>query len=69
MSNIIKAIRKLRGYTQEEVALKLGMSPRTYCKKEADPESFKISEMKKLAEVLNVDIANFFENKVTILAT
>lgn len=66
MSNVIKAIRKLRGYTQEEVALKLGISPRTYCRKEADPESFKVSEMKKLAEILNVEKEIFFKNELTV---
>lgn len=48
MASIIKGLRILRGYTQEDVANAIGMTSRTYCKKESNPDLFTIGELRRL---------------------
>lgn len=69
MSTIIKGIRTLRGYTQEDVAIAIGMTTRTYCKKESNPTSFTIAELQRLSIFLNVSEEIFFKKEVTISVT
>ncbi len=69
MSNIIKGLRNLRGYTQEEVADAIGITARTYCKKESNPDLFTIGELRKLSNFLNVQEDIFFGKKVTLTVT
>lgn len=69
MSNIIKGVRNLRGYTQEELAKEIGMSTRTFCKKEANPETFTVAQIKRIAEVLDVKEDIFFDSEVTVTVT
>lgn len=69
MSSIIKGIRVLRGYTQEETAEAVGMTVRTYCKKESNPDTFTIAEIMKLSNFLNVSEEIFFKKEVTISVT
>lgn len=69
MSNVIKAVRNLRGFTQEDVARKLGIALRTFCKKESNPETFTVGEIKKLAEILGVEEEIFFSENVTVKVT
>lgn len=69
MSNIIKALRVSKGYTQEAVAHKIGIHSRTYCLKEKNPDNFTVSEIKALAEVLEVKEEVFFKNKLADLVS
>ena len=69
MSNVIKALRNLRGFTQEDVAKKMGMASRTFCKKESNPETFTVGEIKKLSEILCVEEEIFFSENVTVKVT
>lgn len=69
MTTIIKGIRILRGYTQEDVADAIGMTVRTYCKKESNPMTFTIAEIQRLSVFLNVNEEIFFKKEVTISAT
>lgn len=69
MSNVIKAVRNLRGFTQEDVAKRLGMASRTFCKKESNPETFTVGEIKRLAEILGVEEGIFFSENVTVKVT
>ena len=66
MSNIIKVLRSLRGYTQEEVADAIGITARTYCKKEQNPDLFTIGELKKLSIFLQVKEEIFFKKELTV---
>ncbi|WP_300382105.1 helix-turn-helix transcriptional regulator, partial [Clostridium sp.] len=66
LSSVIKAARNLRGYTQEDLAKCIGISTRTYGRKESNPDSFTVSEIKKIAEILNVEKEIFFKNKLTV---
>jgi len=69
MSNIIKGIRNLKGYTQEEVAKALGITIRTYWKKEGNPGNFTVAELTKMAGLFGVEEEIFFKEKVTVIAT
>lgn len=69
MNNIIRGLRNLKGYTQEELAKELGMALRTFHVKEKNPSNFKVSEVKKLAQILEVSPAIFFEDEVTVKVT
>lgn len=66
MSDIIKRLRALNGLTQEDVAKKLEMASRTYCKKEANPDLFTVGELKKLAILFEVKEDIFFKDKLTV---
>ena len=66
MNNIIKGLRNLRGYTQEETANAIGMTVRTYCKKEQNPNSFTVGELRKLSNFLRVEERIFFEKQLTL---
>jgi len=65
----LKAARILKGYTQTDVAKKLGVSLPTYAQKERGKIDFSIKEVIKLANILDLDIAQiddiFFEGKLT----
>lgn len=63
MSNIIKGIRNLKGYTQEEIAKAIGIHQRTFCIKENNPDLFTVGEIKKIAEFLGVEEETFFKDK------
>jgi len=69
MSNIIKGLINLKGLTQEDVAKKIGITSRTYWKKENNPNLFTVCELKKLATLFEVDEGIFFKNKLTITAS
>ena len=66
MSGIIKGVRILRGHTQEDVAKAIGMTVRTYCKKESNPDSFTVGELRRLSVFLGLDTENFFKSKLTV---
>lgn len=53
------------GFTQKDIAKKLSMAEKTYCKKENNPDDFSVGEFKKLSFVLGVSPEIFFREKVT----
>lgn len=69
MSNIIKSLRNLRGYTQEEVAKKLGIALKSYNMRENNPDKFTVLEIKKMSKLFEVDESIFFKDKVTLTVT
>ena len=69
MNNIIKGLRSLRGYTQEKTANAIGITVRTYCRKEQNPNLFTVGEIKKLATFLDVEEKIFFEKQLTFKAS
>lgn len=52
----IKKVRELRNYTQEYMADKLNVSQSTYSRFEKDDTDITISQLNKIAEVLDVKI-------------
>ena len=65
MTNLIRGIRIMCGFTQKDIAEKLSIAEKTYCKKENNPDDFSIGEFKKLSFVLGVAPEIFFNGKVT----
>jgi len=59
----IRAERSRTGFTQEQVAAKLGISTKTYIEYEKDAANFKAGALYKLAELLNCKIDDFFIQK------
>lgn len=69
MSNIIKSLRILRGYTQEKVAKELGIALKSYNMRENNPDKFTVLEIKKMSKLFEVDESIFFKDKVTLTVT
>ena len=51
----LKGARISKGYTQAHIARKLGISTKTYNRKELGLTEFNRSEIKKLMEILDLD--------------
>ena len=66
MSGIIKGLRILREHTQEDVAKAIGMTVRTYWKKESNPDFFTVGELRRLSVFVVLDTENFFKSKLTV---
>lgn len=66
----LKSERVRRGFKQEDLAKKIGLSLVTYARKEKGTRKFTIDEVKKIAIVLNLDLVRlneiFFNNELTI---
>lgn len=66
ITNNMKSYRARAGYLQEQVAELLGVSRTTYCDYEVNPQKVKIETFKKLSEIYNCKLSDFFlEAKVT----
>lgn len=66
ITNNMKSYRARAGYLQEQVAELLGVSRATYCDYEVNPQKVKIETFKKLSEIYNCKLSDFFlETKVT----
>ena len=70
MNNItsnVKRIRELRNYTQEHVALMMGMSQSKYSRIENAEAPLTMDDLQKIAEILETDVTAFLDvPKVTI---
>lgn len=60
MQKRLAAWRRFHGFTQKEMAAKLGVDPRTYINKERGITQFKADEMFIIAEVLGKNISEIF---------
>lgn len=60
ISNNIKSYRVKMGYTQENMAEILGVTRKTYNDYEIKPEKVKLETYKKIANVLNCKLSDFF---------
>ena len=49
----IKEYRIRRGYTQEQIAILLGIKQNTYSNKECGKRAFTLEEIRKLKRILN----------------
>lgn len=65
----LKSMRVGKGYTQTDVAKKLGVAIKTYCDKENGKKEFSPGEIINLANILDLDtqLVNqiFFDGKLT----
>jgi len=62
--NKIRHLRKAKVFTQVEMSKKLKMSKATYGNLEQNG-NFRVKDLIKLANILDVDICDLFENEVT----
>ncbi len=64
----IKLIRQAKGFTQEEIAEQINMSPNAYGDIERGISDPKLSKLQKISEVLGVDLAELldFNTKTTL---
>lgn len=56
----IRALRALKGLTQEDMASKLGMHATTFVAKESGKREFTLSEIIKLCSILDATFENIF---------
>lgn len=56
----VKEYRKLKGYTQEELAEKLGIKQNTYSEKENGKRGFNVKELLMLEVILEASISELF---------
>lgn len=61
LSRELKALRILNGFTQEDIAKKLGIGVPAYSKRENEQIEFSLSELKKLKKYLKITDEKFIE--------
>jgi transcriptional regulator with XRE-family HTH domain len=60
LSKKIKSIRKLRNFTQETVAEKLGISTYSYAKIERGETDVKYSRLQQIAKIMEIELEDLF---------
>lgn len=60
ITNNMKSYRNRLGYTQEQMADLLNVSRATYCDYETNPQNVRIEVFKKMADILQCDLSDFF---------
>jgi len=70
MDKLLKKLRIEKGYTQQDMAKKLGYSSKSgYCLLENGAVKMTIDKAKQIAEILEVDPSIFFSDKVEETST
>lgn len=59
----IRRSRELRNYTQEYMAEHLGVAQSTYCNLEKDLADIKLSQIAKIAKILDIDVITLLQFK------
>lgn len=54
----IEQARIYRGISQDEMAAKIGIHPNTYCRKEHNPYTFRMGEMKKFLAAVQMKMSD-----------
>lgn len=57
----IRLVRQAKGFTQEEFAEKLGLSPNAYGDIERGDSDPKLSKLQKIAEILEMDLSELLD--------
>ena len=60
----MKEYRKRKGYTQEQVAEKLGIKQNTYSEKENGKRGFNVKELLLLEKILEASISELFADLI-----
>ena len=63
ISENITQLRKIRGYSQEEIAQKLGISRQTYIKMENDEKNISVSQLEALSNIYGVTTEELMYNQ------
>lgn len=61
ISGKLKGIRAEKGYSQEEMAEKIGIHRETFRKYENDPASLEVGQLLKLLDIYEIETPYFFE--------
>jgi len=64
---IIRKRREELGFSQQEMADKLNMSQSTYSRIEAKDEDLTVRQLKLIAEVLNVTLADLLPDELVVI--
>jgi len=64
---IIRKRREELGFSQQEMAEKLNMSQSTYSRIEAKDEDLTVRQLKLIAEVLNVTLADLLPDELIVV--
>ncbi|WP_350300626.1 helix-turn-helix domain-containing protein [Peribacillus frigoritolerans] len=64
----LKQARLLKGFTQREIASKLGVHVQTYSKMEKQPDDVTIKEAKKICDILDLSYDFIFFNADSTLS-
>ncbi|WP_232233689.1 helix-turn-helix domain-containing protein [Bacillus sp. J33] len=64
----LKQARLLKGFTQREIASKLGVHVQTYSKMEKHPDEVTVREAKKLSDILEMSYDCIFFNQGSTLS-
>jgi transcriptional regulator with XRE-family HTH domain len=63
----VKRIREQKGYSQEYMAVMLGMTQPSYSRIESQEAGLSIEQLQKIADILETDISDFLDNsKISI---
>jgi transcriptional regulator with XRE-family HTH domain len=57
----IKLVRQAKGFTQEDVAERLGMSPNAYGDIERGASDVKLSKLQKISDILGINLAELLD--------
>jgi transcriptional regulator with XRE-family HTH domain len=68
-SDIIRAARQARGFSQEYIALKLGVTQQTYSNLEKNPDGTTLGRLRELAKILEVDLITLIGESSTMVQT
>lgn len=63
----IKQLRKMKNLSQEAIAEKLGMNTNSYAKLERGETDLEVSQLEKIAQLFNMNAADFFQNEKHIV--
>lgn len=64
MCDRIRGKRNEKRISQQEIALKLGISARAYNFKENNKVNFKVEELYQIADILGCNITDFFSKEM-----
>jgi transcriptional regulator with XRE-family HTH domain len=65
--DIIRSTRQARGFSQEFVALKLGITQQSYSNLEKKPDGATLGRLKELAKVLDIDLMTMIGETSTMV--
>lgn len=65
--DIIRSTRQARGFSQEYVALKLGITQQSYSNLEKKPDGATLGRLKELAKILDTDLMTLIGETSTMI--
>jgi transcriptional regulator with XRE-family HTH domain len=57
----IRKVRESKGYSQEYMAIKLGINQSSYCKLENNQRKISIEKIVRIAELLNIELVKLID--------